>query len=236
MNLLDKYFAKLRFMIWAKLKANFYPSFYLSHSQFGEDMVLRFLSNDIKNGFYVDIGAHHPVYLSNTYHFYCKGWKGINIDAAPGSMELFHILRPKDTNLEACLSPDKDVELEFFIFEQAAYNTFDKAMADKALFLGAKLIEKRPLRTTTLKYLLDLYLPTETKIDLMTIDVEGMDEAILFSNNWEVYKPKFVVFEKHNISIQELDTLPLVKHLAEYGYKIVAKCGPSLILQVEVFN
>jgi len=234
MNIFDKYLLKLKFTVWARLKANFYPSFYQSHSQFGEDMVVRFLTNDIKKGFYIDIGAHHPVYYSNTHHFYCKGWQGINIDGAPGLMDIFSVLRPRDINLEILLHPEKTVEtVEFYIFDQAAHNTFDKAMAEKALSMGVKLIEKKKLNATTLEEVLDLYLPKGTDIDLMSIDIEGIDESILISNNWEIYKPKILVFEKHDISLKEIEKLEIINYLGRYGYEIVAKCGPSLILQLK---
>ncbi len=234
MNILDQLLLKLRFNIWARLKANFHPSFYLSHSQFGEDMVVRFLTNDIKNGFYLDIGAHHPVYYSNTYHFYCKGWKGINIDAAPGAMDNFQVLRPRDINLEILLYPEKTEEkIDFYIFDQSAYNTFDKDMAEKAMSIGVKLVEKRSLKTSSLQQVLDLYLPKGIDIDLMSIDVEGLDEQILMSNNWEQYKPKIIIFEKHDISVKELENSEIINYLGKYGYTIVAKCGPSVIVKLE---
>jgi len=234
MNLLEKLFLKLRFTIWARFKANLYPSFNLSHSQFGEDMVVRFLTNDIKKGFYIDIGAHHPVYYSNTHHFYCKGWQGINIDGAPGMMDVFRILRPRDINLEILLHSEKNVEnVDFYIFDQAAYNTVDQEMAEKALSLGVKIIEKKTLKTSTLEEVLDSYLPKGTDIDLMSIDIEGMDETLLMSNNWEVYKPKIIIFEKHDISLREIENLEIIKYLGRYDYEIVAKCGPSLIMKLE---
>jgi hypothetical protein len=234
MNIIEKFLLKFRFTIWARLKANLYPSFNHSHSQFGEDMVLRFLTNDIKKGFYVDIGAHHPVYYSNTHHFYCKGWQGINIDGAPGSMDIFQVLRPRDINLELLLHPEKQAEtVDFYIFDQGAYNTFDQEMADKALSLGVKLVEKKSLKTSTLEEVLDLYLPEGTNIDFMSIDIEGMDEAIFMSNNWEIYKPKILVFEKHDISVKELENLEIINYLGKYGYEIIAKCGPSVIMKLE---
>src|SRR5437868_6288327 len=82
----------------------------MSYSQDGEDLVLsRFLSSENK-GFYVDVGAHHPTRFSNTYFFYKKGWRGINIDAMPGSMIAFDKMRPRDTNVEAAIS-DNDSEI-----------------------------------------------------------------------------------------------------------------------------
>ncbi|WP_016951923.1 FkbM family methyltransferase [Anabaena sp. PCC 7108] len=234
MNILEKFLIKLKFTVWARLKANVYPSFYHSHSQFGEDMVVRFLTNDIKKGFYIDIGAHHPVYYSNTHHFYCKGWQGINIDGAPGIMEIFQALRPRDINLELLLHPEKKLEpVVFYLFDQAAYNTFDQEMADKALSMGVKLVEKKTLTTSTLEEVLDLYLPKGTNIDLMSVDIEGMDEAILMSNNWEIYKPKIIIFEKHDISLKEIENLKIINYLGKYGYEIVGKCGPSLIMKLQ---
>ena len=57
-----------------------------SYSQEGEDMVLARYLEGQKNGFYVDVGAHHPFRFSNTYHFYLKGWHGVNIDPLWGMM------------------------------------------------------------------------------------------------------------------------------------------------------
>ena len=71
-----------------------------SWSQEGEDMILHRIFGGKKSGFYVDVGAHHPKRFSNTYFFYCHGWRGINIDAMPGRMKLFNQWRPKDINLE----------------------------------------------------------------------------------------------------------------------------------------
>ena len=72
----------------------------ISYSLQGEDMVLKELFADKNQGFYVDVGAHHPFRFSNTYLFYKKGWRGINIDAMPRSMELFDKFRPRDINIE----------------------------------------------------------------------------------------------------------------------------------------
>ena len=71
-----------------------------SYSQEGEDRILQRLFENQTPGFYVDIGAHHPRRFSNTYIFYKQGWRGINVDATPGSMFLFRVFRKRDINLE----------------------------------------------------------------------------------------------------------------------------------------
>ncbi len=53
----------------------------MSYGQEGEDIILLRLLDISKNGFYVDIGAHHPIRFSNTYALYKAGWCGLNVDA-----------------------------------------------------------------------------------------------------------------------------------------------------------
>ena len=51
-----------------------YHSFAPSFSSAGEDMILRhILGSDKHDGFYVDVGAYHPMRASNTYFFYSYG-------------------------------------------------------------------------------------------------------------------------------------------------------------------
>ena len=104
--------------------------FFKSYSQEGEDMILNKIFEFKKNGFYIDIGAHHPKRFSNTYFFYKKGWMGINVDAKPGSMYLFNKIRPRDINLEIGLNNEKSV-LKYYSFNEPALNTFDKELADE---------------------------------------------------------------------------------------------------------
>lgn len=193
-------------------------------------MVIRSLTNDKTEGFYVDIGAFHPVYLSNTYHFYCKGWRGINIDAQPESMELFKVLRPKDINLELCLSSEEK-DVTFFTFEQSPYNTINPDVAEEVIHQKQiSLVKKYDLKARTLKSVLGEYLPHNTKIDLMSIDVEGVDEEIIMSNDWQTFKPRIIIFEKHNVSIREALNSSIVVFLETIGYEFVTKVGFSLIM------
>ncbi|HEX4925757.1 MAG TPA: hypothetical protein VFV50_16810, partial [Bdellovibrionales bacterium] len=147
-------------LAWANYRINRYPSFYSSHAQFGEDMVLRSYLGDKPRGFYVDLGAHHPYYLSNTYHFYRKGWRGLNVDAAPGSMRPFQELRPRDLNVEACLGAEDGRELEFFVFDRPALNTADRAQAERLQSSGeARLVSSHKLITVRLETLLARHVP-----------------------------------------------------------------------------
>ena len=182
----------------------------LCYSQNGEDLILnRFLDNK-KEGFFVDVGAHHPIRFSNTFLFYKKGWSGINIDAMPGSMAAFNKIRPKDINVEKGIALKND-KLTFYQFNESALNTFSKEEAFSKNKDGYKIIQRNLIEVDTLENILDKYMPINTKIDFLNIDAEGKDEEVLISNNWVKYKPSYILVEilrevylgKNNCSIKK---------------------------------
>lgn len=203
-------------------------SAWLSHSQFGEDMVLRGLLPP-GPGFYVDVGAHHPVHFSNTYHFYCRGWRGLNVDAAPGSMEAFRRIRPRDINVEAAVGPRDGDTLEFFRFEEGALGTFDSQMAQQARSRGAHPLPGVLLPVRSLDALLNEHLPAGQRVDFLSVDVEGLDEAVLGGLDLERHRPAVIVFERH-VSFTALSGLPMVQRLEAAGYELVARAGPSVFM------
>ncbi|MFM6476289.1 MAG: hypothetical protein ACKPGH_22810, partial [Dolichospermum sp.] len=104
----------------------------ISFSQDGEDIVIAELFNNKPEGFYVDVGAHHPQRFSNTYYFYLNGWSGINIDAMPGSMKIFDDLRPRDINLEIPIS-DKSEILTYYEFDETSINSFSLPLSHERI-------------------------------------------------------------------------------------------------------
>lgn len=164
------------------LKQNY---MYTSFAQVGEDKILeRYFSEKKEPGFFVDIGANHPYIYSNTYKFYLQGWRGINLDATPGTKKLFDALRPEDTTIETGISLVPS-EMDFYTFENSVFNTLDKQTAEEhCRFFSINIKDVFKIKTTTLASLLDTYLPPSQKIDFMTIDVEGLDMEVLQSNNW----------------------------------------------------
>ena len=215
-----------------KLRLNHYPSFYSSHSQFGEDMMLRSLIGDKKDGFYIDIGAHHPYYYSNTYHFYLKGWKGLNIDANPGSMKVFKELRPNDINLEACIAPESGKNVTFYAFEKPALNTFDDDYAKLMQKRGEKLVRTHSVVTQTLEDILKEHNLENKEIDFLSIDIEGVDEIVLKSLDYNKVKPKVIAFEDHHFNIEQGSTNSMLDFLKGHGYHLKSWSGPSLIVSL----
>jgi FkbM family methyltransferase len=202
----------------------------LAFSQEGEDLVLAREFNGKTNGFFVDVGAHHPIRLSNTYKFYLQGWKGINIDAMPGSMRLFNSIRPRDTNLEVPISNTAGKRLPYFMFDDFALNTFDEALATERKNEGKnKFVGKREMETYTLAQLLEQHVPAGQAIDFMSIDVEGLDAEVLESNDWSRFRPHFVITEGLGIELLDLVNTPASQMLEKQGYGLWAKTVNSFI-------
>jgi len=152
-----------------------------SYSQEGEDIILRRIFEKQKTGFYIDIGAHHPKRFSNTYYFYKKGWRGINIDAMPGNMKLFRKMRPRDINLEIPVS-DKKRELTYYMFNEPALNSFSKTLSiERDRKEEYKIVDEIKIEILTLAEVLNAYLPSNTRIDFLSVDVEGLDFQVLAS-------------------------------------------------------
>jgi len=192
-----------------------------TYSQEGEDRILLRIFENTENGFYVDIGAHHPKRFSNTYIFYKKGWKGINVDAMAGSMIKFNRLRPKDINIEAAIS-DEHSEINYYSFKEAALNTIDERSATE-LQKNNELIDIIKTKTRRLSEILDKHLPPNQTINFLTIDVEGVDFNVLKSNNWNKYKPNYIIVEIKDNNIETLINHKIAQYLKQKKYIIFAK-------------
>lgn len=196
-----------------------------SWSQEGEDQILRRIFERQKLGFYVDVGAHHPVRFSNTYLFYRLGWSGINIDAMPGSMQAFREVRPRDINLELGVGLEA-VEKEYYIFNEPALNGFSKqlSMEREVGHDIYKIIDVKKIKIEPLEQILDSNLKYGQSIDFMSVDVEGLDFEVLRSNNWNKYKPRYVLVEILGSTLQDVGCHDISHFMIRNGYEIYAKC------------
>ena len=199
-----------------------------SYAQEGEDRVLSSLffklhgGKHISDGFYVDVGAHHPYRFSNTCLFYKQGWTGINIDAAPGSMDVFKRERPRDINLE-CGIGLKAGTLKFYVFNEPALNTFDENLARARSNDVWHINSVVGVPIVPLSEILSKHLPDGKEIDLLTVDVEGFDLHVLQSNDWERYRPSVVLVETFGLSFEDLSSDPVAMYLRALGYVVYSK-------------
>ena len=177
-----------------------------SWSQAGEDRLLDRLMHRKATGFYVDIGAHDPVRLSNTKRFYDRGWKGINIEPNPDWHQLFVEERPLDINL-CCGAGGAMETLTYYEMEQRALSTFDPQQVTVAESFGGKVKKTHEIKVQTLDHIFSEHI--RQPIDFMSIDIEGLEYAALNSNNWDQWRPRLICIEA--VSDEDVREEPVLK-------------------------
>jgi FkbM family methyltransferase len=201
----------------------------VSFSQSGEDCVAAFYLAKLKEkGVVVDIGAYHPFRFSNTFLFHLMGWKCICVDASPDSIALLKKVRPSDTSVCALVSDRKET-MKFFSFAEGAWNTTNAAIVNELEGRetgGTKLVKSTEVEAIPIMDLLDQTVG-QRKIDLLDIDVEGMDLRLVSAIDFRRYAPAVILAE---LSRAEIQKSPLREHLASGGYSLHGHCGNTAVL------
>ncbi|MEE1258104.1 MAG: FkbM family methyltransferase [Lachnospiraceae bacterium] len=194
------------------------------HSGNGEEIYLKNIFAGKENGVYVDVGAFHPMRVSNTLWAYRKGWRGINIEPNMDNMEYFKILRPEDKNVNCGIS-DVVGEMTYYMLDDGAYNTFDYEllMQDN---LTDRIVkeEKVPVRR-----LEDVLRENNVReVDFLDIDVEGHEMNVLRGIDFSV-DIKVILVEQLYMSLAEVVQSEPYQFLKEKGYEAVVKFGETVI-------
>lgn len=195
--------------------------------QEGENIILERIFAKRYNGFYIDIGAHHPVRFSNTLNLYQKGWTGINIEPNHETIEIFKKMRSRDVNLNIAVSTKKN-KCNYYKFKDPALNTTDIKICRMRERQGYSCIEKSIVQTKTLNQI--LLQNCKKNIDLLKIDVEGKELDVLKSNNWERFIPNVIICELINVNLEKLSKNKVYKFLKSKNYLLYCK-----LLQNAVF-
>ena len=197
------------------------------YSQFGEDIILReILKKEILNGFYLDVGCYHPKKFSNTYMLYKKGWSGINIDMEEDKISLFNMVRPRDLNVLSAIS-DKEEEVTLYRYSKYGLgSTIDKRIASETT---DSIYDKTIVKTKTLTEVINESLYKDTQIDVLSIDIEGMDFRVLKSLDIKKYSPKVIIIEDHHKKIEDILETDTFKFLVQNNYILRSWSFYSLI-------
>ena len=194
-----------------------------SYAMDGEDIAIDLFNKKKNNGFYVDVGAHHPIQRNNTHLLFKKGWEGINIDVNQFSIDLFNFLRPNDLNLQVAVSNKEGDILFFYQKKFSQLNTTDKKIAEEN-FQGN--FQQRKVKCQTIKNILDNSKYKNKKIDFLNIDVEGSEMKVLETLNFKIYDPSLICIEilgYRNLSPEkreiEIKNNRIYKFLVDRGYK-----------------
>jgi FkbM family methyltransferase len=166
----------------------------LSYAQNAEDVLLwRVLSDvDPGQGFYIDIGANHPVIDSVTKHFYDAGWRGINVEPVVVHAERLAAERPRDINLCAAVGATKGTLTLHRVVENDGLSTIDAALAEGYRQQGMTL-ESIDVPVLTLRDIFDQHV--DRPVQFLKIDVEGHEQEVIEGADWSRDRPYLLVIE-----------------------------------------
>jgi FkbM family methyltransferase len=235
MNLFEK--------VYNKFFDKAYSSQRVSYSQCGEDLIVDFLLTwvlGIKNPTYLDIGAHHPFKLNNTYLFYKRGLTGVNIEP---DILLFNDLikyRSKDINVNSGVGYKTTNEVaDFYVMSARTLNTFSKEEAERMSESGNyKIDEIKQVELININEVFSKYFNGNMP-DFFSLDVEGYDVKILESIDFLKYSPKIVCVE--TISFTEDRIIKKQQAIADLmtnnGYLVYADTAiNSIFVKKELLN
>jgi FkbM family methyltransferase len=163
-----------------------------TYAQNFEDVMLRRVFAEFKTGFYIDVGAHDPDFLSVTKSFYDEGWSGINIEPIKSKWQLFNEVRPRDTNLRTAVGCGTGTVLLSNVVGQSALSSTDPSRIGELTTLFKDIVTEE-VEITSLDSIIKKYVVKE--IDFLKIDVEGAEFDVLNSLNLTVNRPKVLVIE-----------------------------------------
>ncbi len=190
------------------------------YSQCGEDLILDYLNHHKTTGFYVDVGANDPRVFSNTYFFYKKGWNGLVVEPNLQKLSQYSYWRKRDVRVRCAVGPQGS--FTFYTFKEDALNTMSEEVARSYENMGHKILSTETVPSLPLS---DIFKEQNIKhIDFLSIDTEGQNFEVLQTNDWNTYRPNFVVVETAEFDKPDDESLEekYNTYMEHVGYKKVA--------------
>ncbi len=186
-------------------------------SQLGEDLSIIHVVGSRAGGRYVDVGCHHPFRFSNTALLHRDyGWTGINIDADERAINAFNEHRPGDVNLNLAVGLE-EAWVELAVFEEGAVNSvvpeISAAIQHQWGTPTMKRVQMRPLAAILAEH--------PGPVDLLSIDVEGLDFQVLQSMDWSE-PPSVVAVEIHGLQLDRPQDNQTYRYMVDLGYYLAS--------------
>lgn len=177
----------------------------ITYSQNREDLFIKTFLADVENGFYIDVGAHHPVEASVTKFFYERGWSGINIEPQTEMFELLQEDRPRDVNLKIAISnnPGKLTLRQYGEeYQSSGISTINIDKVHDAYVKQfpeqTKIYKDYEVNVDTIDNVIAKYAKNK-KIHFLKIDVEGYELEVLMSIDLRKNRPILIVIEADHV-------------------------------------
>lgn len=189
---------------------------FVSYAQNFEDVMLWRALKHIERGFYIDVGAQHPIVDSVSLAFYEHGWRGVHIEPVPVYADLLRQHRPDEIVIQAAMGAEPGI-ITFFELPETGLSTADREIAYGHKETGFKMREVI-IPCVTFAEVLSRF--SEKEIHWLKIDVEGYERQVL--EGWgSSIKPWVVVIES-TLPLRQTESYREWEHfLTELGYKLI---------------
>lgn len=175
-----------------------------SEESYGIDALDRIIIDAIpsKPGFFIEIGAYDGVTQSNSVLLEARGWRGLLIEANPGSYARAVRARPKAfVEHAACVGfefePKWTTITDVGLMSMTSESLMDSATRAEWLKRGEGFSKRArqeiDVPTTTISALLDKH--AVERVDLLLLDVEGAEIEVLKGIDFERHAPIHIVAE-----------------------------------------
>jgi FkbM family methyltransferase len=165
----------------------------ISYAQRYEDMHLLRCFGERTSGFYIDVGAGHPVYDNVSFAFYLRGWSGITVEPNPWLAQLSATVRPRDRRIQSLVGAAAGEATYYLVEDFHGLSTTIASHAQAAQAELGKAAQAMTVPVTTLRTLCEQNSPGQ--IDFLKVDVEGAEPDVLAGGDWQRFRPKVVVVE-----------------------------------------
>ena len=194
-----------------------------SYSQIGQDIWVREVLKNKMNGYFLDIGAHDGIYLSNTYVLEKNfNWKGICIDANPAIIDRLKANRGNSVCLNKLLDSKKTDQYFLIVDQNDQSGVFSKVLTHEEYRQAQqnKDLNIKTMETSLIKDILKEHNAPKI-IDYMSVDIEGKEIEFLNSFPFDQYQVQCLTVE-HNEPHEGSYRRNMIRHiLSNHGYKFV---------------
>ena len=175
-----------------------------------QERLLAEFFRDVNDGFFVDVGAADPEYISQTWQLEQKGWRGILVEPRPECAAELRAQRRARVYEVACSSPRNRGTMRMNVLGRYS------SLNDSLVIAGLRPQGEIEVATRTLDDILtDAQAPSP--IDFISIDVEGHELEVLEGLDLARWRPRLLLVEDH------VHNLRLHRAIERRGYKWVRR-------------
>jgi FkbM family methyltransferase len=166
-----------------------------------------------RSGYFVEVGANDPQDLSQTWHLEQRGWTGILVEPQPELAAELRRRRAARVFAVACSSPEH-AGTDMVLHLAGIHSSLDPALNISTVSAHGSI--KVPVRALD-DILSEAGAPIP--LDLLSIDVEGLEIDVLRGLALERWRPRLILVEDLAMNLR------LHRYLRRHGYKWVRRTG-----------